>query len=285
MEFLIFWIFIHLTLTCQSQNTNVRHLSMKMNRLSRITDGLQKDVSDIWTVISTSGLESQEFGNRTRTDTKEMGRKDEGTLAELNGTVTVVKELKTEVENLILNSRIGFMSEKRFQREELSDLRKSYQDFQTGLKEENKEMSHHIERLHTGNTEMKHSIEKLDTEVLDLQEKSKNNLLRIKTNNRNLTERVIKNDQSIEDIDTRLDSVNKVLENLVAMQSRLELENQELKQKISDMQRELAKVRATARLITCDDGWSRFHSNCYLFISQKKTWHDALQTVSLRTVT
>ena len=244
MEFnlLLFGMFMHLAITCQSQNTNVRHLSMKVNRLSRITDVLQKDVSDIWSVISSPGIESQESGNRIITDINNIGQKDEGTLAELNGTLNEVKELKTEVEDLIVYSRSGFMNEKLFQREAISDLKKSYRDFKTDLTEKNAEMKHHID-----------------------------------TNNRYLIEKVNENVKETEDHGIRFDSMNKMLENLNAKQSRLEIENEELKQKISDMQVELTKFQATA-LSTCDYGWSRFHSNCYLFVSRKQTWHNALAT-------
>ena len=42
------------------------------------------------------------------------------------------------------------------------------------------------------------------------------------------------------------------------------------------------QAKATAHLSTCDEGWSRFHSNCYLFVSQKQTWHDELATCKSR---
>ena len=228
---------MHLAVTCQSQNTNVRYLSMKVNRLSRITDVLQKDVSDIWSVISSPDIESQESGNRTITDTNNLGQKDECTIAELNGTLNEVKELTTEVEDLILYSRTGFMNEKKFQREAISDLKKSYRDFKTGLTEKNAEMKHHIERLDTDNTGMKHHLEILDTKVSDLQGNSKSNRLRIETNNRYLIERVNENVKETEDHGIRLDSVNKMLENLNAKQSRLEIENEKLKREIRNMQR------------------------------------------------
>ena len=227
---------MHFAIACQSQNTNVRHLSMKVNRLSRITDVLQKDVSDIWTVISSPAIESQESGNRTITDTNNLGQKGECTIAELTGTHIEVKELKTEVKDLILYSRSGFMNEKLFQREAISDLKKSYRDFKTGLTEKNAEMEQHIERLDTDNTDMKHHLEILDTKVSDLQGNSKSNRLRIETNNR-LIEKVNENVKETEDHGIRLDSVNKMLENLNAKQSRLEIENEELKQKIRNMER------------------------------------------------
>ena len=56
-----FLIILHLAIMGQAQNTNMMHLNMKMNRLTRITDGLQKDVSDIWTIISTSGTGYKTF--------------------------------------------------------------------------------------------------------------------------------------------------------------------------------------------------------------------------------
>ena len=49
---------MHMVIMCEARNANIRQMNMKMNILIRITDDLQKDVSDIWTVISTSGIET-----------------------------------------------------------------------------------------------------------------------------------------------------------------------------------------------------------------------------------
>lgn len=224
------WLFVYLAIkcTCQAQNTNIKHINMKINRLNRITDVLLKDVDDIWTAMSSLGTQAPDFSNKKRKDDLETSAYD--MIGKMNGTLINVQELKTEIEQLVLYSRNGLKNEKQFQREAIKDLKKSYREFKT----------------------------RLDTEMSDLQETNKNNQLRIETINR--------------DHGIFIENLHKMLENLSAKQSRLETENQELKQTI----RELTKLQATALLNTCDEGWSIFHGHCYLFVSQKETWHEAL---------
>ena len=156
-----------MVIMCEARNANIRQMNMKMNILIRITDDLQKDVSDIWTVISTSGIETLEFGNKTRTDTDNFKHKNDYAklFVQVNGTVNDVKELKTEVEEIILYLRSGFKNEKEFQREVINDLKKTNRDFQTQIMEEN--------------IKMKNGVNNLSMQVSVLQETSKNNKLQL----------------------------------------------------------------------------------------------------------
>ena len=275
-----FLIILHLAMMCQAQNTNIWHLNMKLNRLTRITDGLQKDVSDIWTVISTSGLDNPDFGNKTRTIDNNNKGTDECNIAEINGTMDDVKVLKTEVEELIVSSRNGFKNEKGFQREAIMDLKNSYRDFQISITEDN--------------TKVKLNVEELNTQVKDLHVHSKNmsdNIQETNNNNlhkiENITLKLNDNiDKTVAQIVT-LESMKTMLDTLSAKQSKLEEENKELRQEtkelrqeakalrqnISGLEGELTLLQATT---LCEKNWTRSNSHCYLFMSEKQSWDDAL---------
>ena len=246
---------MHLTLTCtrtcKARSTDA-HLRRNVDRLNRITDGLQKDVSYIMTAMTSSGIQSLEFGNRTRTDTN-----SEGITAELNETVNDVKELKSEFQGLILHSRNGFKNEKTFQREVIREINERYEAFQTDQTERNREMNDDIERLLTGSAEVNSRVDRLDTMLENLSVKQNS----LESENQELK-------QELTDMQ----------ENFNVKQNSLRSENQELKQKLIDMQENLAHVGASVGLSTCEKGWIRFHGSCYLFVDQIQTWADAVAT-------
>ena len=128
---------------------------------------------------------------------------------------------------------------------------------------------------------MKHNVEELNTQVSDLkensknmsdliQETSKNNQLRIQTLQLNLN----KNLNKTETHDVLLESMKKMLENLSTKQNRLEEENQELKQKIINMEGELTLLQSTT---LCEKNWTSFNSHCYLFTPDKQSFDVALE--------
>ena len=87
-------------------------------------DVLQNEVDDIWETIITTGKDSQNNENTTRTDVI-------GTDTQL----TAVQELKTEVEHLILTLRLGFKNEKSLQREAIRNITILQDVFQTDVTE------------------------------------------------------------------------------------------------------------------------------------------------------
>ena len=299
MKFLIILV---LAILCQAQKTNRRNLNKRLNRLTRETDVLQKNLSVIWTIISNPGNFEQMV---------------KGAIEKGKGTMNDVKELKTEVKQLILHSRIGFANEKEFQREAISDLKRSYRGFETGMIEEN--------------TQIKHNVDRLNNQVLGLQETSKNlqetskdNQLRIETVNLNLNE-------NVNEIEAHSDFLDSLLEKVEVLstikQNKLEIENRELKQTISNMKsdhltqyrelkqtisnmksehltqyrelkqtisnmksehltqyRELKQTISNMKseptmlplIISCDEDWTLFNGHCYLYIRKKRTWDVAL---------
>ena len=236
------------------------------------------------TVISTSGLDNPDFGNKTRTIDNNNKGTDECNIAEINGTLDDVKALKSDVEELIELSRIGFRNEKEFQREAIMDLKKSNTDFQTKLSDEN--------------AKVKHNVEELNTQVKDLQETSKNMSNIIQGTSKNLTDMIQETDKNnqhkIENLELNLndntnktdaqsvilESMKETLDTISAKQSKLEeetkelrQENEELRQKISRLEGELTMLQSTT---LCEKNWAMFNSHCYLFMSVKQSWDDAL---------
>ena len=94
---LIWFITLTLAICVWQDNKTDKHLEIKLNKLSRMHDALQKEVDDIWKTLITTGKDSQDNENTTRTDVI-------GTDTQL----TAVQKLKTEVERLILTLRLGF---------------------------------------------------------------------------------------------------------------------------------------------------------------------------------
>ena len=218
----VIWFIVCLLVICHVQNTDVRRLNMKINRLSRKTENLENDVDDIWATILTPGKETQDHVNKTRTDNFDTKAKD--VTAMMSGTVTDVQELKTEVEQLVLSSRIGFKNEKSWQRGAIRNLTRIYTEFQTGVVEENIELNNHLEEL--------------DTKVTKIEKTNEDNQVGIDTINNDLNETMSETGKKFEAQAVINEQVSKILENLSAKQNRLETENQELKQTISEMQKD-----------------------------------------------
>ena len=107
----VIWFIIGVLVVCHAQNTDARRLNIKINRLSRKTENLENDVDDIWATILTPDKEMQDHDNKTRTDNSDTKAQDVAVM--MSGTVTDVQELKTEVEQPVLSSRIGFKNEKK----------------------------------------------------------------------------------------------------------------------------------------------------------------------------
>ena len=240
-------IILHLVIVCQGQNTNLWHLNIKLNRLTRITGGLQKDVSDILTVISTSGLVNLDFGNKTRTINNNNKGSDECNIAEINGTMDNVKALTSDVEELIVSSRNGFKNEKEFQREVIRDLKKSNTDFQTKLADENANVKHNVEELNTKVTDLEETskymsniIQGTSKNLTDMiQETDKNNHHKIENLALNLNDNIDKTDaQSV-----IIESMKETLDTITEKQSKLEEETKKLKQETKELRQDNEDLR------------------------------------------
>ena len=261
---------------CQAKKTSRMNLNMKVNRLSRVTDVLQKDVSDIWTIISNSGIENLEFGNKTRTDSDNLNQEGKADIDEGKENKNEIKEFKTEVKQLIQNSRIGFKNEKEFQREAIDYLNSSWKSLESSLTGE-----------YTG---LRQNVERLDINVSDLQETYKNNEYRIEMVNYNLNETakkveshdetlefLLKKVESLSETNKQISETNKQIsetnKQISEKQKTLEIENRALKQTISDMQEDITMLPIR---IVCDKDWIPHNTHCYYFNIVGKSWDDAI---------
>ena len=298
--------FLLVTGICRTRETELGRLNMKIKRLNRKTRVLQKDVDDIWSTI----LEAQDCGKNTRkTDPCTNARDVE---SKLNGTLTTVQELKTEVERFTVSSRNGFRNEKSWQREAIRNLTQSYKEFKTGVKEENKEVKDRLQRLDTETARIyETNDEKLRETGKEFERVSKilNDLStkqsRLETENHELkliiSEMRNDNQQKLSRIEAELTrKISAVQKDYQERQTNLETENQALKQTIRVMKGNQEEIKGdvtylqttlpplqkpslplqtttqpTTLLNSCDEGWESFNSHCFLFVEVPKTWDDA----------
>ena len=231
---------------------------MNLNKVCRKQENLRNEVEDIWTVIATSGIPKQDYGNKTRTD--DLGINAQEVLAKVDGTLTSIQGLKTEVKHLIVSSRNGLKHEKSWQREAIKNITKVYDDFQTGMTKENDD---------------------LKQKIREMQENNKQKLSNIETENRELRNKIVG-----------------VQKGYQKMRGDFEAETKTLKQTVHEMQNdyeqirtELSKLQATITTTTplpttttmttkpfpvlCDGDWESFDGHCYLVVKQYKSWDDA----------
>ena len=184
---------------CQDIKADER-LEIKLHKLTRMHDALQKEVDDIWETIITTGKDSQDNENTPRTDVI-------GTDTQL----TAVQKLKTEVEHLILSLRLGFKNEKSWQREAIRNITILQDVFQTDL----------TERLDT-------KIARIDQSCNDFQAK-----METETSEFNKRIKDAGDEQGVFN-----ERITKLLDNLSTKQNRLETENNELKRSVVEVKKD-----------------------------------------------
>ena len=250
---------------CQDIKADER-LEIKLHKLSRMHDALQKEVDDIWETIITTGKDSQDNENTPRTD-----------VIGTDTPLTAVQELKTEVEHLILSLRLGFKNEKSWQREAIRNITILQDIFKTDL------------------------TERLDTKVARIDQSCNDFQAKMETQTRELNKR-IKGAGDKQDVFS--ERITKLVDNLSAKLNRLEYENHELKQTILDVQNDNEKMKTelimcisqtktttitpltlstttaapppTTLRMSCDGGWLSFNGHCYLSKDRYIRWDDAV---------
>ena len=136
---------------------------MNLNKLCRKHGALQNEVDNIWGIIISSGIQKQDYGNKTRTD--DLGINAQELIAKADGTLTTIQGLKTEVEHLIVSSRNGLKHEKSWQREAIRKITKVCDDFQTGMTKENGDLKQSIRDMQENNQQ---KLNKIETENREL---------------------------------------------------------------------------------------------------------------------
>ena len=86
-------------------------------------------------------------------------------IAKVDGTLTTIQDLKTEVEHLIVSSRNGFKHEKSWQREAIRNITEVCDDFQTGMTNEDDDVKQSIRDMHENN---QHKLNNIETENREL---------------------------------------------------------------------------------------------------------------------
>ena len=243
---------------CDSQNKAIQHLNLKFNRLNRITNGLQKDVEDIWLALSNTavtptvpGNVDQDTNNTVQTDTH-----SEEVLELVNGTVSDVKELKAEVEELILYAQNGLKNEKAFVRGILRDI-------QIGLNDHEANTKNNIAEMKT----WKQNFELTQRQTIEdmfqtFTTKSANDdhilLVNVTSNFKaNLAENAASVKDRFETVKQNFTSIEKFVTNAVSL----------AKHEILEILRE--------RLGACGEDWDSFDDSCYLLSSVEMGWDDA----------
>ena len=203
---------------CQAKTADLGRLKIKLNKLYREHDALQREVDDVWATIIKSGIDVQDYGNKTRTD--DLSTDAQELISKMNGTLSSVKDLKTEVDHLILTSRNGIKNEKQWQRGTIRNITGIFEDFQLEMTEKYKEVKHHLERL--------------DTETASTDQACNDMQVALETKTLELDSRI---GESGREQGVANERIMKILENLTLKDDKLEMDNQELKRTISDMQK------------------------------------------------
>ena len=261
---------------CYAQKTAVGRLSIKIHKLNRKTDFLQQEVDDIWATVLTPDIGGQDYDNKTRTD-------DPGTdkcrdfERKVNETVTTVKDLKSEVDNLIFVSRNGFRNEKHWQRETARNLSQTIhrnitgmlEEFQTDVTAEKQKVTHHLESIDIELLRIDEScnvkVETINTQLVRINESCNTKVetcnVKLETMNTELKERKSEAVNEREHMRTIIDDLrtnqNKLeSENHALRQTILEIQNdyetiktetQPLSQTILELQREVTKLQSTCK--------------------------------------
>ena len=236
-------------LVCVCQTAAVYSVcrNMKLNKLCRKHGALQNEVDEIWGTIFSSGIQKQDYGNKTRTD--DLGINAQELISTVDGTLTTIKGLKTEVEHLIVSSRNGLKHEKSWQREAIRNITKVCDEFQTEMTKEN---------------------DYLKQSIRDMQENNQQKLNNIETENQKM-----RNDFEAETKTLKL--------TVYEMQN----DNEQIRTELSKLQATTTTTTTTTPLPTttttitkpfpvlCDGDWESFDGHCYLLVLQLKSWDDA----------
>ena len=259
---LLWW---HLT-QCDSQNAAVQHLNLQLNRLNRITNSLQRDVNDIWTAISNIVVQDSSRVNLNNDNkTEPENPSSEEVLKLVNETVSEVKDLKAEVEGLIVFAHNGLKNEKALSREILNEIQTSQTEHESLTSNEIEEMKKLLKNLE------KEQRKAMDDQIQNFKvqfENDKGNLLEQSQNTTNKC-------QAKSDKNTVLIEENK--SDIQAINDKLELVDHNLASVENYVKKTFKKLQEA---IPCDFPWENFGDHCYLLSSGAMSWSNAWEFCS-----
>ena len=90
---ILFIACVLLVFVCQTTAAYIGCLSTRLNEVCRKHGALQNEVDEIWGIIISSGIQKQDYGNKTRTDGLSTNAQE--LISKVNGTLTTIQGLKT----------------------------------------------------------------------------------------------------------------------------------------------------------------------------------------------
>ena len=91
-NFILFIACVLLVCVRQNAAANSGCLNMNLNGLCRKHNALRSEVEDIWAVIVTSGIQKQDYCNKTRTDDPAVNAQN--VISKVDGTLSTIQGLK-----------------------------------------------------------------------------------------------------------------------------------------------------------------------------------------------
>ena len=256
VELIKMWInlmlfFLYSISICSAKSLAIQHLNMKLNRVNRITNGLQSDIEDIWTALSNIAMNNQ---NNFFNNTDQKQKPPNEVIQLLNDSIADVKNLKREVEQLVQYTRKGLRSEKTFSRDTTKHLTMSQNEFQTKI---TKEIS-----------DMKSWMQNFQEKQLQLQEDTLEQFQQQADVDNKKNQIIIQNlkQEYKNELDENKAETQACYDKLLSVEQKADDKISFIKDKIND---KLSQAAA------CDKGWESFQSHCYFFGHDKKTWDEA----------
>ena len=267
MQLLKTWL--HLTMlllwdptACRSQNAAIQHLNMKFNRLNRITNGLLRDVDDLWTALSNAVVQNSDKGIPFSNQTDEGHLNAEEVLKLVNGKVSDVKELKTEVEKFVVYAQKGLKNEKAFSRKVIKGIQTSQHEFEIKVRNDVAVMKIWLQNLEQ--TQKQTLDDMLDNFRSKIVEDHKILLENIHNKTSNSEAQLEEHKLEIQECNDKLETVKQKLDSTEKHNAdEIALIKQVINEKLG-------------HVASCSDGWTSFGEHCYFFSSDTKTWDDAL---------
>ena len=273
MQTLNIWLNLNILLwwrltECDSQNGAIQHLNLKFNRLNRLTNGLQKDVDDIWTALSSIVAGNSGQVNQDNNKTQPANPSSEEVLKLVNGTVVEVKELKAEIEGLMVYAQNGLKNEKALSRKILNEIQTSKIEHESITSNEIAEMKTWLQSLEknqikTMEDKFHNFTMKTEKDNRILLEKSQNTTNKCEAKLEEKTLKIEENELEIQSLNDRLESVE---QNFTSMEKYLT-------EALSIVKKEI--FEKLCETITCDVPWEIFGNSCYLLSSEAMVWKDA----------
>ena len=261
------WIYFNILLlnhliNCDSHNEAIQHLNLKFNRLNRITNGLQRDVEDIWTAISNNLARNTGKLDQKNNETKPENADSDEVLELVNGTVTEVKELKSEVEELIVYTLNGFKNEKAFSRKILNEIYSSQKEHEGKTTNDIEKMKVWLQNLHEKQRQILEDEFHNFTTNTNMEDKIL--LETTKTMTNKCEAKLVDNELEIQTLRDEIETVKQDFKD--SMESYVTEAVALSEQKIFEKLREI---------LTCDYPWEMLGNSCYFLSSEKMTWNDA----------